>query len=159
MKKGQVQMFETIAVLLVFFFIIAFGLAFYFVIAKAGAQKAMLRQQQMQAVENAQRLTTLPELDCTQKGVQTERCVDKLKVKALSEMLGNDNIRADYYSTFGKTRLVIREVFPPGSPDLEIYNRPVLNGTGWTTTLLPVKVYDPFTDKYAFGAIEVRNYE
>ncbi|MFQ5621421.1 MAG: hypothetical protein ACE5FT_06280 [Candidatus Nanoarchaeia archaeon] len=151
-------MFETIAVLMVFFFIVAFGLGFYFVIAKAGAQKALLRQQQIEAVENAQRLTTLPELDCTQNGVQTERCVDRLKVMELDSMLDDDETRAYYFPTLGYTRLVIREVYPTGD-EWEIYDRPRGEGYSWTTTLLPVKVYNPFSDKYSFGAIEVRNYE
>ena len=79
MKKAQVKMFETIGVLVIFFFLIVLGLSFYFVIAKKGAVEQYEKAAQLKGIEIIRKAITLPELDCARVGVQVENCFDKLK--------------------------------------------------------------------------------
>jgi len=80
-KKSQIKMFETIAVLIVFFFLIGFGMTFYFMIAKSGAKKEAERAQSLKVIQVLQKISHLPELDCIRVGVETENCFDLIKLR------------------------------------------------------------------------------
>lgn len=155
--RGQIQMFETIAVLLVFFFIMSFALGFYFFISKAGAAREAVRIQQAQAIEAAQRLTTLPELDCVKGGVGIERCVDELKIAALTKLLEDEDVNDYYFNTFGYTKFDIRRVYP-SNQTFEVYERPSPQEQGYTFTQIPILMYNAINDSFAFGVVEVSHY-
>jgi len=151
-------MFETIAVMIVFFFLLAFGLSFYFIIAKAGAQRDHERTMQLQAIQAAQRISTLPEFDCVKVGVQIENCFDVMKVAEFSNKMAADERMKDYYfELFGFTAITLRIIHPEDDP-IPVYSNPRRNA-GYDLTLLPVLVLYPDTDMFSFGVLEVKFYE
>jgi len=151
-------MFETIAVMIVFFFLLAFGLSFYFIIAKAGAQRDHDRTMQLQAIQSAQRISTLPEFDCIKVGVQIENCFDVMKVVEFSDKMAEDVQMKDYYfDLFGFTDITLRIIHPEDNP-IPVYSNPRRNA-GYDLTLLPVLVLYPDTDTFSFGVLEVKFYE
>jgi len=151
-------MFETIAVMLVFFFLLAFGLSFYFVIAKAGAQREHDRTMQLQAIQTATRISHLPEFDCVKVGVQIENCFDKFKVAQFSNLIQDVHMRDAYFDIFGFVDVTLRKLFPGDEENYTIYSNP-LPDVGYDLTQLPVLVYSPVEDSFAFGVLEVRFYE
>lgn len=62
-RKAQLKMFETIAVLVVFFFLIVFGVSFYFVMQRSSYNKQVERNMQITAIDIAQKISDIPELD------------------------------------------------------------------------------------------------
>lgn len=151
-------MFETIAVLLVFLLILGFGFGFYFFIAKAGAAREQFQFQQARAVENAQRLSTLPELDCTKQGVPTERCVDSLKAQLFTQALTDPEAQDFYFDTLGYSKFVLREVYPTRATYL-LYDKKRAKDGGYSLTQVPVRFFNPINNTYSFGVIEVTSYD
>ena len=158
MRKGQIKMFETIAVMIVFFFLLAFGLSFYFVIAKAGAQKEHDRTMQLQAIQSVQRISNLPEFDCVKVGVQIENCFDEFKVAMFSQRITDRKMRDYYFEVFGFVTVELKKLFPLPQLNFTIYDNPRPN-SGFDLTMLPVLVYSPVTDEFSFGVLEVKFYE
>src|SRR3989338_2459293 len=86
-RRGQVQMGETIAVLLVFFFLIVIGMVFYVNVIKSKSAAAKDENSQLEAVSALKRALTLPELSCSRQDISTGDCVDLLKLKAASGIM------------------------------------------------------------------------
>ena len=167
MGKGVAQLFETIAVLLVFFVIVGFGIGFYFYISKESATQEHQRTLELNAITTAQKVSTLPELDCIQVGVHLEKCFDTLKMDAFSRLLSNPATRAreSYYETLGYTKLEVTKIFPTGGPPVVIYDNPPVTDVKMVVnlsiekTFLPINTYDPMAKVYGFAVLEVSFYE
>lgn len=159
MKKAQIKMFETIGVLVVFFFILIAGAVFYFNMQKSALQKEMFKQSQLRSLKSAQRAVFLPELDCSFVSVQRENCFDKLKLAALRDMVGgNQHVRAVYFRTFGYMNLSVREVYPDAGFEATVYEYLPEQYSGALKSQLPVLLYNPVTRASSFGVMEVTTY-
>ena len=164
--RGQIKMFETIAVLVVFFFLLVTGIAFYFGIQKSSIEKEQVRAVEISGLQTAIRVLNLPDLDCSVLGTRNENCIDKLKLNTLSSMLRNESFVVDYFGGFGFSKVSVRQSWPCPDPDrycsgLTLYDNPPLDSEGnasWsfaTTTITPILLLDPWRDEKAFGIIEV----
>ncbi len=154
MRKAQVKMFETIGVLVIFFFLLVAGAAFWFNVQKSNLQKQVGRMEDLRAVQLVQRALYMPELDCSFVGVQKENCFDKLKVQAFADVLATEEGLQDYFMYFGDGIIKVREVYPETDFAVVLYN----NTIDWKTQLVtqsPVLLYDPIDNRYKFGVVEV----
>ena len=88
MKKAQIQIMETIAVIFVFFILVMIGFMFYARIAKTNIQSEIESISELKSIEIAQRVMFLPELQCSE-GVVSEikNCFDILKLKAANDII------------------------------------------------------------------------
>lgn len=159
-KKGQIQLFETIAVLLVFFIIVGFGMAFYFYISKESATQEHRRALELNAITTAQKVSTLPELDCIQVGVHLEKCFDTLKMDSFAKILNDPTTQAKdtYFDTMGYSKLVVNKIFPTGGT-VNVYENKPSDSVSTEKTYLPINTYDPLTKTYGFAVLEVSFYE
>ena len=112
MKKAQIRMTETIAVLFIFFVLILFGIIFY---AQYSVVAAKQKQNQVFA-QNAIEITTkalfLPELLCGKGDAEPEDfCLDVLKLKHVNQIL-DDNIGKYYFDIFGYGNISVQEIYP-----------------------------------------------
>jgi len=156
-KKAQIKMFENVAVMIIFFFLLVFGASFYFTLQKASLQTQVERINQLAAVQQALRLTYLPELDCSFLGVQKENCFDEFKVVSFHDNKPENNLA--YFNIFGYSNITLKRIYPAG-PDIPIYNRTI--NSSYTRTQIPVLVCengcDPLNLQYSFGVLEVDYY-
>jgi hypothetical protein len=161
-RRAQIKMFENIGVMIIFFFLLVFGASFYFTIQKASLEREAERINQIAAVQQALRLTFLPELDCSFAGVQTENCFDRLKVEALADF--NPRSTLTYFNIFGYSNVTLRTIYSPMTSvvpgPITIYSRTVVGS--YTRTTIPVLICedgcDPLNLKYSFGLLEVDSY-
>jgi len=149
-------MFETIAVLVVFFFLIGFGITFYFMIEKVGAKKEAKRAQALQVIQYIEKIGSLPELDCIRVGVEVENCMDLLKLEALAIQLEDPLKMDEYYDTFGNTDIEVQVLFP-SEFNITLYSNPL--DEGWESSIHPIMVYNPVNKTFNFAIIEVKLYE
>jgi len=158
-RKAQIKMFETIAVLIIFFFLIVIGLSFYFVIAKKGAIQQYEKVAQLKGIEIIRKAVTLPELDCARVGVQIENCFDKLKLKHFAEILNSDpQVFSEYSPFFGTTEITVYKVFPEVQEPLLIFSNP-LEDSGFDKAIIPILLFNPIEDRFDFAVMEVKYYE
>lgn len=162
-RAGQIQLFETIAVLLVFFVIVGLSLSFYFFISKSSAQREHQRATELSAITTAQKVSTLPELDCIQVGVHVEKCFDELKVRAFQDLISRSNAQDAYFDTLGYSRLALRKIFPQAGAPIILYDNVPTSGQAASIstekTFLPINTFDPITKTYGFAVLEVTFYE
>lgn len=155
--RAQLKMFETVGVLVVFFFLLVTAGAFYF-----GVQKQSLAEEQVEAantlgLQTALRVLYLPELDCSFLGTIKENCIDTLKLESFSDLLEGEDVREDYFAGLGFSLVRVRQAWPCPDELCEgkvLYNN-TINASVAPATLTPVLLFDPWRDEYAFGVIEV----
>ena len=151
MQKAQIKMFETIAVLVVFFIIIMFGLMFYTRIQK-GSFEAELEEKTIQrAIDMSENIFLLPEIECIHK----KGCIDLLKLDAATEIINTNRIF--YFSIFGNSRVLIQQIYPE-QQQWNLYDFPKTEDRGKISTQFPIPVYDPKNDTYSFGVLYVDIY-
>ena len=156
-KRAQIKMFETLAVLVVFFFFLIFGASFYFKIQENSLIREFERSEQLRSIQIAQKTMTLPELDCSFAGVQRENCVDIEKVLEFRRLLSTDtNAQIEYFKTFKQSKINITQVYP-FRDSWTIYSRPETNQS--RAIQIPVSILNGRTNDYSFGYIEVTVYE
>ncbi len=152
-------MFETIAVLLIFFVLIGFGLIFYGRIQAGSFQEKQEENFELKAIQTAQLVSFLPELQCSSNNIIVDDCFDILKVEALSEFIEqNPNIRNEYYyDLFGFSSISIEQVYP-SVVSWSIYERTTERTKAKSSIMIPVSLYNASSRAYNFGILTVAVY-
>lgn len=155
--RGQIKMFETVGVLVVFFFLLIGGSVFYFGAQTSSLEKDRVEAQEQESLQIVLKSLYLPELDCSFLKTQKENCVDVLKVEHFSRLLRNESVMQSYYEEFGDATIRISEIYPEGR-SFVLYNNTPAEFRDVRVTRSPVLVYDSIQDIQRFGVIEVRVY-
>lgn len=158
-KKGQVKLFESIAVLIVFFFLLSFGFTFYGKMQKISNEEKIRKAMDVDAVSLAIKTSNLPELQCSTKNVAEPNCYDRQKLLAFRKATQGQNnlfLTDHYYQVFGYSRIELQMIYPD-EENILLYNRTRGDG-GSIVTLLPMTVYDPITKKSNFAYLNVTYY-
>jgi hypothetical protein len=156
MKKAQIKMFETIGVLVIFFFLLVAGASFYFKMQESALEREVAKQAQLRSLQAAQRATYLPELDCSLVGVQRENCFDRVKLRVFPEVASQQ--AEEYFWIFGYANITVRELYPEQGAPVPVYDYPLQEYKHAPKSLVPVLVYDPFSRAYSFAVMEVTTY-
>ena len=156
-RNGQVKMFETIAVLIVFFFLLVVSASVYFSI-----KKGMVKQEAQEFIEEknlqlTQKILTLPELDCSFATIQKENCFDLYKINAFSTILLQEKNSIDYFPILGYSEITITQVYPE-KQTLHLYSNKPLTTHTILLSHYPVLLYNATANTYSFAIIEVKNY-
>lgn len=149
-------MFETIAVLLIFFVLVGFGLIFYGRIQAGSFQATQEENFELKAIQTAQLVSFLPELQCSSNNIIIDDCFDILKVEALSEFIEqNPNIKNEYYyDLFGFSSITIEQVYP-SELSWKVYERTLTGNKAKSSIKIPVSLYNASSRSYNFGVLTV----
>jgi len=111
--RAQIKMFETVGVLIVFFFLLITGSVFYFAAQKSALQKEKVKASEQYAFQVVLKALYLPELGCSFLVTQRDNCIDKIKLGKLGDLIAVDeDAIIDYFSAFGYADIRVTEVFP-----------------------------------------------
>ncbi len=156
--RAQIKMFETVAVLVVFFFLLVTGSVFYFGAQKSALQKEKIKASEQYAFQIVLKALYLPELDCSFLVTQRDNCIDKIKLGDLAQLIATDKTaRTDYFSEFGYATVHVTEAYP-GNTSWTLYDNTPEKYLSKLVTQSPILLYDAWKDEYAFGVIEVSVY-
>jgi predicted PurR-regulated permease PerM len=155
-KKAQMKMGETIAVLLVFFIILFFGIMFYSRMQSSEIKETVQEIEEKSSTDIAQKIQFLPELKCTSSDVTRSLCIDNLKAKSFSN-ISKDNT-AYYQSIFGSTKIEYAQVYPGLTNYTILYEGP--SSSQYITTLMPISLFNPlpYPGRYTIGLLRIRYY-
>lgn len=156
--RAQIKMFETIGVLVVFFFILIAGATFYFSLQESALQKELAQQAQLRSLQSAQQAVFLPELECSFVGVTRENCFDTLKLGAFSELMEEPANKDAYFGLFGYANITVWQPYPESGLDVPLYLNPPPEYRRILRSHLPVLLYDPVAKGFSFGVMEVITY-
>ena len=175
--KAQIRMGESIAVLVVFFFLIVIAYSFYVKIQQSSLAVDIGKAQELRAIQLAQLVYYMPEVQCS-SGTQLvkESCFDTLKLEKFKGILAGDG-RLFYFGLFGYNTIYIKQVYPnPGLQWLATIDYDSDGTSGADAFLLykreppqddpirfkstkvaqmPVALYDPIQKKYAYAYLVV----
>ena len=160
MRKAQIKMFESIAVMVVFAFLLVFGVNFYFTIQKTSVEREVSRANQLRVFSLAQKTAFLPELDCAIAGIQQEACIDTSKLNALQGLLSTDTSAQElYFPVFGWSTVKVHQLFPVDNTfSVPLYDNPLPKSTQMNKVQTPILLYNATTGDNGFGYIEVTSY-
>lgn len=161
--KAQMQMGETIAVLVVFFFLLVIGLVFYANIASTKAEESRYKNTELESVNVMKRALSLPELQCSHNNIVDESCVDRLKATAMKALINNpdESVKTSYFDIFGSSTISIIQIYPsPSAFEMPIllYDFKPATFSSKLNTSIPISIYNPLTKSYAFGIMETVTY-
>jgi len=150
--KAQMKMGESMMILVIFFFLLVFGLVFYIRISLGSHNTKSLEYADLFAIQTAEKVQFLPELQCTVEGTVDYNCIDTMKLVTFSQM--SENNKKIYETMFPRTQIQIVQVFPY-KLSWEVYgeSHPLNNEHFFP---IPVALYNATNDKYTMGYIEVR---
>jgi len=156
MKKSQIQMGESVAILFIFFILLIFGFVFYMNVMRGSATIEREENIQLKAIGIAQKVSFLPELQCSEENVRREDCIDLYKLEAASKLLEENNIY--YYDIFEFSKIWVKEIFPESKKIWPLYNNTLIDHKNKLSTFIPVSLFDATLKKYDFGILVVEVY-
>lgn len=156
-KRAQIQIGETIAVLFVFFVLVAIGFVFYAAVIKSNIATEKEELSQLKSVGIAQRVMFLPEVQCSENNVVTENCVDVLKLEAAERTMRDNSIF--YFDLLEFSEVNVTQVYPSSAtapnPKWTIYSRETGNSRNSFLTRVPVSIFNSTTRTYSFGVLSI----
>ncbi len=168
-KSAQMQMGETIMVLLVFFIIITIGLVIYGTYQAGQIKGAIKEAFDRDAVIIALRVSFLPEVTCSENNVVEENCFDVEKIHAFKGEMINEEMFLFYVGDLKKSKISVEQLFPTptDNPITELYNNiPPENELAEQheiiPTYIPITLKDPTRragKEYSFGVLTVEVYK
>lgn len=152
-------MFESVAVLVVFAFLLVFGINFYFGIAKTSVAREIERASHLRVFGLAQKAAFLPELDCAIGGISEEACIDAGKLRAFEETLKDPSTATLYFPVFGWSTVNVTLLYPPQQAlSILLYDNPLPEYTLAKRVQVPMLIYNTTQQEKFFGIVEVTYY-
>ncbi len=157
-KKTQIQMGETIAVLFIFFILVLIGFIFYVNVVKNNIEVEREEIRQEEAIKVAQKALFLPELQCSDQNIDTNDCIDRLKLEVSGGEEGIINSNKMYYfDTFGFSRITVENIYP-NKESWVLYDNSLDKFSSKITTHFPVVVYNSTSRHNSFGVMKVETF-
>lgn len=156
--KAQIKIGETVAVMVVFFFLVIFGMSFYGAIEKSNLEKTKEKYDQLHILQLSQKAAYLPELQCSVFGVTYDNCFDVYKVIAFNKKINtDDDFFFDYYDVFKTSTITLNESYPDDSHGYMIYNHtPDGQGGIGLVDYMPVSLFNASTGRYSMGVLTIK---
>jgi len=149
MRKAQFKMFETIAILVVFFFILILGLTFYASVEKKKIETTSSEFKQLKEVEIAQLISYMPELECP-TSLETENCIDLYKVLVIKDIFSSK--KSYYYDLLGYSTITVYDL----DKEYLIYDNPKQGS--FSRMYIPVSLYNATKKIKQFGILNITIY-
>lgn len=162
MKKAQIRLFESMAVLVVFLLLLGIGSVFYFKLQRASIEREIIKSENLRSMQLYQRALYLPELDCSFVSVQRNNCFDILKIKFFSEALNAEELRIGYFDVFGFSKVRVKQVYPSESDWFVLYSNVPDDYSSKISSHSSVLLFNATSGSYGsygFGVVEVDYYE
>ena len=142
-SKGQIGINETILVLFVFFIILMLGIVLFFQFSINSSKNEIEEYQEFKFKQLISVVPTMNEIKYSKLGIDDEWCIDLLKARAFSSI-------SDSYD-FGRKKISIFS-----SEDIILYDKISSLATGIRVVNSPVCVYDPRSEVFSLGELEVK---
>ena len=149
-------MFESLAIMIVFFFLLMFGFIFYTNFQKISYGKEAEKATILNSIKLSEQIFSLPEMQCIG---DRRGCIDLFKLEAAYEVINLN--QPEYFVIFGNSNVTLRQVYPGpafGEGEWQIYDFPKNQYSGVIKTNFPIALYDPAKDTFAYGVLTIGVY-
>ena len=156
MRKGQIQIQETVFVLIIFFIIILLGMVFFFQVQSANISKIYNDFQEDRFYNIIMWVQDMPELKVPD-GLGTKQCIDYYKALSFSD-LSEDN-KDKYIGDFGNTEIFLKTEEELNREGVKLYSNIPLRFSNVRIINSPVCLYDERDEKHKVAYLEVKWYQ
>ncbi len=154
-KKSQMKMMESIFVLFLFFFLLAFGVVFYVNYSRSEAEDTLRERMISEGLDSTERFQYSPEVVCTEGITEDSDCFDLLKLEAFKDLSSK---RTEQYRTYYPNNIIRLNIIFPESKERSwvIYNYtiPYENATRSVTSYIPAVFFNSSSEERYFGYLE-----
>lgn len=153
--RSQIKMFESIMVLIIFFFLLIFGVVMYVNIDIFNSKNTAIKHTELKAFEIFKRLPNLPEFQATQDGDPIFDSVDYYKLQAFKDELNKED-KEIFSKIFPNTKVVIEQVYPTLSSYV-VYDglEASTNKDKVKKSYYPIAIYNPKSEESNFGYLDI----
>jgi hypothetical protein len=152
LKKGQVQITETLLVLVVFTVLLLIALIVFYKFNITSITSDMNRYEDIKFRYLISTIPSMSEFRCSNLGNDQE-CIDLDKVFIFKNIVGTD-----YNKIFGYKNITLSMIYPMEDNVYNIYsNKPKITKTTKKISTF-VSVYDSSQDKYKIGKLVIEAY-
>jgi hypothetical protein len=160
MKKAQIRIFESIAVLVIFIIFVAIGLRFYTTAQMNDLRKVAAEFSELDAVKVTLLLSHMPELACSFEGRPDSSCMDLEKINAMKYLLNNTPwVFEHYLPIIGLSDVIVTELYP-ATDTIMLHNASIQNTSlriaRVTSLTIPKNIQDPETGYKKIGTFTVK---
>jgi hypothetical protein len=158
-KKAQIQMGESIFVVIIILLLIVFGIVFSSNAEKDEIIKKSNEFTELNAITLSKYATSLSELQCSFLYVTDLSCFDIYKIESFINITKEyPSLSAEYYySQFKNANITLKEIYPSNRTWTIYYNGLGENiSSRGKTTMVPVSIYDSITKKKSFGVLKIQ---
>lgn len=149
--KAQMKMGESIMILIIFFFLLVFGVVFYAKYAVVTASGKQTENAGLQAIQIVQKVQFLPEIQCSVEGTIDYNCIDLMKLMALND-LAEDEKRI-YSTMFPRTVIIAVEIYPE-KHSWKVYGEDAAKKKSRFFPV-PVVLFNATSNQYHFGYLNI----
>jgi len=187
-KRGQLKMLESIAVLIVFSFLVGLGINFYGKMQLQSLEAAKADFSRTDAIKISQMIVHLPELRCSLENTNQGSCIDLYQAQAWASMQldcgqtvgGSDSSIAtslcserlkQYFEQIGVGEIVLKRIYSSTDPTGQIfsqttwvlynYSQSPNSNAAPTFTQIPVIISDSASQypRHDLGVLQVKVYQ
>jgi len=167
MKKGQLQIQETILVLFVFIVILAIGLIFFHKYNVESLREDIFEVQVTDFDSMLSRFPEMPEIKCSYLGESVE-CIDTYKLLSFKNLIKNE--KSYYRERFGYKNITLYKIYPEKNNNeckvssvgdcgvWSIYSQIPRNYESKLVRETPISIYFPNEDEYGIGKLVIEWY-
>lgn len=163
-KKGQVQLGETTAVIVIVIILLVIGIVFWSNVSNSNVSDIRTQSQELSVIEIANIVPELTELKCYESGVNKVKCLDWYKILAMNKSINDKNDKSVflYYNNYFKnSKITIVRIYPDvtsGINNITIYDAKLSNNTKTLLISIPVNIKDYVNKETFYGIIIVEGY-
>lgn len=162
-KKGELEIQETMIVVLIFVVLIIGGMVFYYKYEMANIQEGYMENTNLRFNALRSTFSDISEIKCSVHG-QSEDCVDVYKVMIFNSLSKN------YLERYGFMEISIREIYPNQNEEVcslsqkegcgvwFVYSHIPEKYDGLKVLKTPVSLYFPSEDDYGIGELVIKKY-
>ena len=158
-KKGQIDLLETIMVLVVIVVMLVIGIYFYYRVNIASIEETEKGFTEDDVKILLSSVPNMPEIKCSSNLVERE-CIDMGKLLSFRQIISNN--LGWYKEYFGKVNLIIEQVYPEQEEECSAGNYPncktfnlFSNARGKIVNSIVVSLYDPKTKTHRIGRLRI----
>ncbi len=156
-KKAQIRLTETIAILFIFFILVALGIIFFYKYNQVAVKEKQQELLQARALDTTLKVLFLPELQCSKAEAEPEQnCMDLMKVRAAADVFSQHT--SDYYiQLFSFSRISLHQVYPEREEWI-LYDKPAPDAEGNrvnTFFIVALRDLGEAANAYGYGYLNV----
>ncbi len=160
-KKAQIQMGETVAIVIIVVILLILGLVFWNKISTGDVREITRERQELSVIDIAKIVQEMPEFRCSSTSSEKANCFDRYKILAFKKSFDGGNTQNTemfslYSDYFLESRISFREIYPD-EETIIIYDSNITNQTTKQIDI-PINIYDPITKQYSFGLITIEGF-